>query len=213
MPKKREPQPEPTPDQTAAVEGRIQEIVMGGKDAKSVKRALRKEFRFLDVELIKDEEWKTEKQKAVDQIGQTLVNRLANNLANLDWWKQLAAKDRDAYQKALSRLLSMIRVVLNRQCGIESNRPAVNQQRDELIVAIKRSKRHLSYAQVAREYAKNAGEEIVPKLVERIYKRRCNAEVEELIKVWRPDLEMEWILKLFNVKICCGHDGEAKTDK
>jgi len=186
---------------------------MGGKDVRSIKRALRKEFGFSEAEFIKDADWLSENQKADDYIGQTLVKFLGDKVVNLDGWKQLAFKDRDAYSKALNRLLSAIKIVLNRQCGIQSNRPAVNQQRDELIVTIKRSRPHFSYAQVAREYGQAAGKKIAPNEVERIYKRRCESELNEWITALRPDLELAWLLKLFNIKICLGHDAEASTDK
>jgi hypothetical protein len=179
------------------------EIVSNGKDVRSIKRALVAKFGSLALPFGVLMDWTNGGQApTVDEyLIHTCVKALAEELVALDRWKRLADQDRQAYQKALKRLNSAISAVLNRHCGIEAHRPHANEDRDSLIVRIKNSRPDWSYAQIARKYKEKTGQEIDAGFVERIFKRRCERDIEEMIRNLRPDLDLEPFTRLFNVKI------------
>ena len=136
-------------------------------------------------------------------VIQDLMNGLTAILADVERWKKLAATNRKAYSAKLDQLLTSIKLLLDHACGIESHRPRKDQKkRDDLILAIKLERPHLSFGQVANEYKRQTGQQLSAKAVERIYKRASERETErelhDLIHLHRPDFRLAAILKLWS---------------
>jgi hypothetical protein len=201
-----------TEAETETVIARANQIVMSGKDERSIKRALRREFGSFQVTAVIFQAWMNmhggEGQFGDDDLADeghicsSLMERLVSSQMNLPRWKKIAEEDPKAYRQALNRLLAAIRTVLNRYCGVESHAPRKDRERDELLMEIKRLKPDWTFAQVAREYNRRTGKEIQSNHVERIYVRCCERETVRLIRAWRPDIDLGDILKAFNVDLC-----------
>ncbi len=198
----------------AKVMADILNIIGGYDERKLIKEALARRFGSLDFEVpfdvdmnlclqvTEDKEFRFPEPLPFEEAIQTLFAKtLAAQLTDLKTWQRLAKKDRAAYRKALKKLNTSITKLINQYCDIESNRPRRNQERDELIFALKRSKNGRSFGEVARLYKHQTGKDISAKLVERIYKRQCEAKVEELIDQFRPDLNVAPLANFFGAKI------------
>lgn len=205
------------PQQASASEEtitRAYRIIRTGKNRKSITRALVNEFGSLELPAriaititdIPDEDGAAQKfeRDAEGEIIENAMDRLVRVLLNLPRWKQVAAEDRQAYQRALDRLLDAIRLIMNRHCGIESHRPQENEERDDHITRIKMAKPEWTLAQVANKYnwKKPPDEQVTRNEVGLIYDRHCKRLTERLITMWRPDFDLEPIIKAFNVELC-----------
>jgi hypothetical protein len=163
---------------------RVIELVVTGKKPSLIKEAISKEFRGRDLQVEFNGGW-------WEEIAHQLANFFAGSLTNLDHWKQLAKQDRKAYQDQLNMELTLIKKLLNMHCGIEKHRPRKNQERDALIVSLKRANGGRSFIEVARKYNDAAkGKKITAGEAERIYKRQMNAELDELIRAMNPFLAL-----------------------
>jgi len=111
-----------------------------------------------------------------DELGRVPVflahfaHSSALHLANVEWWEKLAKSNRKQYRRHLEALLRAYKFALDTACGIEAHRPA-NQQRNSIVLDIKRSKPKLSFGQVAVEYKRRTGKAMDAKQAERIFKR------------------------------------------
>jgi hypothetical protein len=205
---------------SAPMVARVQEIIRDGADMDSIMEAIRAQFGCLDpaamlyqaVRATAEGDLDEEDRQAEEYIAHESIARLAAVMVDLERWRAVAAEDPDKHRGGLETLLRGIRIVINRYCGVEAHRPVRNQERDDLIVKLKRESDR-SFGQVALAYSRAAGKTITAKEVERICKRRIDKEAEALIRLLRPDIDLEPILEAFNVELCRCPRHEDVADK
>src|SRR5438477_11396902 len=99
--------------------------------------------------------WK-EPLREVPAFVASFAHSIALFLADIEWWERLSKSNRKGYRRHLESVLRAYKVALDTACGIEGHRPA-DQQRNSIVLDIKRSNSKLSFGQVAVEYKRRTG--------------------------------------------------------
>jgi hypothetical protein len=171
-------------------------------------RTLKSEFPGLAVpaRAFRTVEQKAGREAEEERAARVAMHTLARQMMDVKRWRQLGETNPEIYRWGLENLVRAIRTVMNRYCGFEANRPKEEQERDDLIAEMRWSK-GWSFARIAREYNKgNVEKPLTPSHVGLICTRHAASQTEQLIRFLRPDLDLEPILRTFNLPLFeCPH--------